>query len=708
MSCTDTPTMHHHRQRQRSQTTGGLASSVDHLRLATPATTAHTTLETTTTTTTALSGETTTPSSPPCSPTSRTSATSPVSSPDSFLRERNGHHQKTHKTHTKMGKLWSTVKHNTKKVLATPHTMAAHAGRRRSSTTPAGAQLAAEDASGLQPRHLNFDADHPGGGMVAGSSAEGDALRLDGLGAKSLQRKRAEIERMKQHTSQQLQRELLKHQKQLILTSEMIADLHKTLGALRKCVSSMRGTIPAQAHRFDTDLAAATPDAEGSEPAGREGGEAAEGAASAALGHLSLAVADQDLPAVAARLADLASAAKARTAAAADAARARRRSSVSSQQAKGEDLQGGGGGEEPDTPPELREVQGRILGLCAGVLGDENASAGEVSAATACLSLVGGPAKARRHLLSRRSRTLATAAADFRGASPRDVVPSAGAYLSCFLAECSGCAADCEKTFGQAGCTRWSSDYMCWLCEEAGRFCAELERGLLGHISRGGGIREVAELVVAALVESSVAGRGSGISLTVVLEEKLASMLASAIGVFVPRVGQDVALQATSEIAQFAQLLEGAGEQKVTFLRSADGAGAAPAAAREREDVVPFDGLRGSTGMISSTLADLLEDVRPLLSPSLRACISSRMFFLFKQFVATISDSVRRYSTFISTEAKEGKGETLARRREEILGNVREAADRILEVRGEASMREEMRAEVDGFARVFSEAFCLS
>ena len=112
---------------------------------------------------------------------------------------------------------------------------------------------------------------------------------------------------------------------------------------------------------------------------------------------------------------------------------------MSSQQAKGEDLQGGGGGEEPDTPPELREVQGRILGLCAGVLGDENASAGEVSAATACLSLVGGPAKARRHLLSRRSRTLATAAADFRGASPRDVVPSAGAYLSCFLAECSGC-----------------------------------------------------------------------------------------------------------------------------------------------------------------------------------------------------------------------------------------------------------------------------
>ena len=51
--------------------------------------------------------------------------------------------------------------------------------------------------------------------------------------------------------------------------------------------------------------------------------------------------------------------------------------------------------------------------------------------------------------------------------------------------------------------------------------------------------------------------------------------------------------------------------------------------------------------------------------------------------------------------------QTLARRREEILGNVREAADRILEVRGEASMREEMRAEVDGFARVFSEAFCL-
>ena len=331
-----------------------MASSVDHLRLATPATTAHTTLETTTTTTTALSGETTTPSSPPCSPTSRTSATSPVSSPDSFLREWNGHHQKTHKTHTKMGKLWSTVKHNTKKVLATPHTMAAHAGRRRSSTTPAGAQLAAEDASGLQPRHLNFDADHPGGGMVAGSSAEGDALRLDGLGAKSLQRKRAEIERMKQHTSQQLQRELLKHQKQLILTSEMIADLHKTLGALRKCVSSMRGTVPAQAHRFDTDLAAATPAAEGSEPAGREGGEAAEGAASAALGHLSLAVADQDLPAVAARLADLASAAKARTAAAADAARARRRSSVSSQQAKGEDLQGGGGGEEPDTPPRAQ------------------------------------------------------------------------------------------------------------------------------------------------------------------------------------------------------------------------------------------------------------------------------------------------------------------------------------------------------------------
>ena len=53
--------------------------------------------------------------------------------------------------------------------------------------------------------------------MVAGSSAEGDALRPDGLGAKSLQRKGG-IERMKQHTSQQFVRELLKHQKQLILT----------------------------------------------------------------------------------------------------------------------------------------------------------------------------------------------------------------------------------------------------------------------------------------------------------------------------------------------------------------------------------------------------------------------------------------------------------------------------------------------------------
>ena len=137
-------------------------------------------------------------------------------------------------------------------------------------------------------------------------------------------------------------------------------------------------------------------------------------------------MADQDLPAGRGALADLASAAKARTAAAADAARARRRSSVSSQQAKGEDLQGGGG-EEPDTP-RAQGGPGRIPGLCAGVLGDENASAGEGSAATACLSLVGGPAKARRHPLSRRPRTLATRPRLSRG-EPKDVVPSAGPLL---------------------------------------------------------------------------------------------------------------------------------------------------------------------------------------------------------------------------------------------------------------------------------------
>ena len=97
-----------------------------------------------------------------------------------------------------------------------------------------------------------------------------------------------------------------------------------------------------------------------------------------------------------------------------------------------------------------------------------------------------------------------------------------------------------------------------------------------------------------------------------------------------------------------------------------------------------------------------------MLSPSIQACISSRMFFLFKQFMTTVGDSMRRYSSFISREAKENKVELLQKKKEEILENIGKAADKILEVRVGPGLREEIREKVEEFARMYSEIFCLT
>ncbi|QDZ20027.1 hypothetical protein HOP50_03g25460 [Chloropicon primus] len=630
------------------------------------------------------------------------------------------------KKHGKMGKLWSTVKQNTKQLLQTPHSI--HTNRRRSVNDKAVASLT--------PRNLNFGDGAAQGGSGSGSGhggldgLDGASLRLDGLDAKSLQRKRAEIERLKHQASQQLQRELLKHQKQLIVTSEMIADLHKTLGALRKCVALMKSTLPT----YETlksglnleEVAANDAEAE-ARSSGSQGASTSCDARGRRTGagtgpqdlRILCTVVDQDLSRIIECLRDLGREEEererqkraARQAESQKKSKGRRRSSVTLAAAGAASLPaaigapGGEGEEERDSLAlKLEKVQGRILGFASSVLEDENSSREEVELAVVCVSLASSPAQARRLLLQRHTRTLERTSENFRDGCRADsreaLMPTAGAYLSTFLSVLLGAARDCEEYFGKtSGDNRWSSDYMCWCMGETQAFCAGIQKRVLSFVSMGGELRKVAEFVCLALVEAALAGKGAKISLVTAMQDKLTSMLMAAIGVYVPRVGQDVALQATAEIAQFAQLLED-GEQQVTFLHNVG---------HDSEASKPlFNSLSGSTEMISNTVSSLLEDVAPMLSPSIQACISSRMFFLFKQFMTTVGDSMRRYSSFISREAKENKVELLQKKKEEILENIGKAADKILEVRVGPGLREEIREKVEEFARMYSEIFCLT
>ena len=176
---------------------------------------------------------------------------------------------------------------------------------------------------------------------------------------------------------------------------------------------------------------------------------------------------------------------------------------------------------------------------------------------------------------------------------------------------------------------------------------------------------------------------------------QLTSMLMTAIGVYLPRVGQNVALQATAEIAQYIQVLEG---EETPGRR-----------ARMGTSKALFNScLAESTSMISDTLEALLEHVAPIFNASLQAYISNGMLSLFKQYISTISDSVKRYASFIKKEVTEKKVDFLKEIRAEMFGNIKAVTDKIVDIKRDTVIKEQIDSEILRFRKIYNEAFSIS
>ena len=616
--------------------------------------------------------------------------TTTLSSPDTFEKPTAS---KTH-TKAKLGKLWSTVKQNAKLLASTttPSHNSTHNQRRRASlatltprnlstdlhlahhngtaTTTTTSTTSTTSAS-MMSKHHHHASSQPETTTTTTMRIPPELLDLDGLDAKSLGRRRTDLEKLKKEASYRLHGELLKHQKQLILTSELIADLHKTLGSLRKCVTTMKKTLPVyQSLKSGVNLEAL----EARDEASLRGGNGANGEA------------EGDRPSSPSR-----------------ASPGGPPSSSVLRAAAGQELAALVGilGDSPPTAASASEVQARILALCSDLLEDPNAGEAEILHSARCISLVTSPHQARRLLLQRYARGLEAAMEMFRARGKRwrpskGLLRDVGALLATFLHHLARAAKHCAKLFGSEN-NRWSSDLMCWCLEEAQVFAAEIQKRCVTHVTLGGGIKEIVEVILVILIECRDVGEATGIGLVLIMEEKLASMLMTVIGVYTPRIGRDVALQATSEIAHFVQLLDDAKGQSN---------GAAPNSPLANT-LVSFNGLSQSSGMIARTLEDLLRSVRPMLSHSLHACISDRMFFLFKQYVSTIGDSVKRYSNLISEEAARANLDLLEAKRKEMLGNVRGAAAKIIQIRGEGAAGDQITGEIDRFDEIYCRVFHL-
>ena len=616
-------------------------------------------------------------------------------SPDSFGGASGSHNTKSSKK--VFGKLWNTVKQNAK-LLKTPQSGHFHRQRRMS--------------LGFTPRQLGKDFE-AGGGYGVGAGASGNlsgagegaggehdfslslkstrksfhfddkSWRLEGLDAKSLARKRVEIEKLRNDASSQLQKELLKHQKQLILTSEMISDLHRTLGSLRKCIVSMKSILPVYQNLTESaggvDLEAKL-ERHASSNRGEGGnrstlleqaGPSPEAAGASGVGGgdskpIVNALAEQDIGRIIKHLEELRRTANANATSTSNSA------------------------------TSFEEIQLKILSITSAILEDDNSSRSEIKLSVRCITLISSPTQARRLLLRRYTNLLQQPLSNFRQRKAITLVPHIAAFSSTFLSIIGRAANDCREYFGKSD-NGWSSDFLCWCIEELQTFCGEIQKCTLSFISSGGEIRQVAELICIILAESTIIGRQAHVSPVLVMEDDLIAMLMTAIGAYLPRVGQNAALQGTSEIAQFAQLLDDEGEeeeQKKVYSSGSKWEGS-------------FNNLSGSTSTVSKTLDSLLEQVAPVLNPALRGYIQGRMVDLFKQYMSLMGDSVKRYAqfVFVKKDLTESKRKVAEETREKMLGNIRAAAERIIDVKGDASLKVQVDSEIEGFRRTYDEAF---
>ena len=121
-----------------------------------------------------------------------------------------------------------------------------------------------------------------------------------------------------------------------------------------------------------------------------------------------------------------------------------------------------------------------------------------------------------------------------------------------------------------------------------------------------------------------------------------------------------------------------------------------------------FNRLADSTSMMATTLENLLEHVSPLLTPALQMHISNGMLSVFKQYISTISDSVKRYASFINKEVTEKHANFLKVTRAEMFANIKLATAKIVGIKGDPAVKEQIDSEILRFRKVYNEAFSLS
>jgi hypothetical protein len=88
--------------------------------------------------------------------------------------------------------------------------------------------------------------------------------------------------------------------------------------------------------------------------------------------------------------------------------------------------------------------------------------------------------------------------------------------------------------------------------------------------------------------------------------------------------------------------------------------------------------------------------------------ISNGMFSVFKQYISTISDSVKRYATFIKKEVAEKHVNFLKVTRAEMFANIKLATSKIVSIKGDPTVKEQIDSEILRFRKVYNEAFSLS